>query len=181
MNVMPGDHIVSAINKALETGGPCQFVFNEVTVKTDPSICSNVEWIHRDYCRALRGYTPKEIGPEYLPKAPEIEAIFDRKLEEIQLRHSKDLHKWESKIGEVLDAILDKPNFYYTETYRSNRRESDDPYYQRILKATEHCGSLIERGMSFEDALKIADYDGLTGYMVGAVKAILHSFGVNTK
>lgn len=180
MNVMPGDHIVSAINKALETGGPCQFVFNEVIVRTDPSICSDVDIICRDYFRAVGGYIPKEMGPEYASEIPEIEKFFEGKIKEIELRHSKDLHKWESKIGKILDVVLDKPAFAHTEIYQKHKLESDDPYYQRILKAAEHCGALIERGMSFEEALKIADYDGLTGYMVSAVVAILHSFGVNT-
>lgn len=192
LDAMCGDEITNTIRKAIEVAkqhdDQCSFEFNGVAVVVAGD--SDAELIHRDWNRGLKGYLgenaivgpypPPSLSPEALARDAAAEA------EDAKVRaDSAAKAKQEADArADLLQRLLAKaPDMDVSDTalWAKCREKNQDAYGGRIIRYAEEWARLMQlsmqAGSSIEECAeknsRIADDDGITGYMFGAAASIL--------
>lgn len=194
LEVLAGDDIRNAVKAAFKMVSKSDprtvvwFDFNGVRVNVSSD--SEESLVYRDWTRAISGYLGKdaEIGPVYAAELTREELDSDAKIEaENHRRHQEEVKRYQEQCNknkaEFQRAIESAPAFHVTDVKAWSKCVSSniDPYGKRIVDYAEQWGRLmqskIDAGETIdqcaEQCSRIADYDGITGFMYGSAVSIL--------
>ncbi len=180
--------IKTAIADAKANGDECKFDFNGVTVVV--SGASDPELIYRDWSRGLSGYLGNNptIGPYPKPQLSdaekasdaEIKSANDKKAAERQAEYAK---KQAAKTITLQGALsMAGPIELIDEkTWNKCKEKNSDPYGGRCVRFAEEWARLMQTRIAngetvsecAEELSRLADDDGITGFMYGASVSML--------
>jgi hypothetical protein len=180
--------IKTAIADAKSNGDECQFDFNGVTVVV--SGASDPELIHRDWSRGLSGYLGENptIGPYPKPQLSEAEKESDAKIEaENEERRRIQNEKYEQKQREkelVLQGALGNAGpieLSDAEGWQKCVDANKDGYGSYCVRYAEKWARLMQVRIASgetiaecaEELSRLADDEGITGFMYGAAVSML--------
>lgn len=187
-----GDIITNTIAKAIEEATKHKeqvgFDFNGVDVIVEAS--SDPTLIYRDWSRGLNGYLGDKpiVGPfpkaellaEEIASDAAIKAEHDRKSGERQAEYAKKQAEQTAALNSALSEagsleLLD------AEGWKKTVDANKDGYGGRVIRYAEEWGRLMQTRIAkgetvaqcAEEASRLADDDGITGFMYGCAVSIL--------
>ena len=188
-----GDNITSTIKKAIRVSASkasyalVEFDFNGVivVVKRD----SDPDLVYRDWSRALSGYIPKTVGPDYKKELSSEETESDAKVEaRNEARRAEQRAKWQAEADAKrakFDARLEEaPEMSFSDKAGWDEwlaNQGEDGYGKACFQYAQWWARLMELEMLSGKKLKKvaektsreADVEGITGFMYGMAVSIL--------
>lgn len=189
-----GDDINDCIQKAIKSARKdeyCMFIFNGVCIIAAHD--SNPDLIYRDWSRCLSGYLHKNkiVGPYPIEKLSVAELESDAKIQAKKDKASQERQKkWdqETRLKRVeLGKLIVNDNPFEcsdTEKWQQCKDVNKDPYSARCVSYAEEWAramqAKIREGQTVakcaEPMSRLADYDGITGFMYGAAVSMLAQY-----
>lgn len=192
LEALAGDEITStiddAITEAKACGEDCQFDFNGVSVvvaaDSDPAL------IYRDWNRGLSGYLGKNptIGPHPNAELPAEELASDAAIKAERDRLSAIRHEEYAKAEKAQKQLLAGAlslagpiELIDEEGWKKFVANNQDGYSGRVVRYAEEWARLMQTRLAngetipecAEELSRMADDDGITGYMYGCAVSVL--------
>jgi hypothetical protein len=192
LETLPGNEITSTIDNAIAEakacGESCQFDFNGVSVvvagDSDPAL------IYREWNRGLSGYIGKNptIGPHPNAELSAEELEIDAKIQAERDRLSAIRQEEYSKVAKAQKELLAGAlslagpiELIDEEGWKKFVANNKDGYGGRVVRYAEEWARLMQTRLAngetipecAEELSRMADDDGITGYMYGCAVSVL--------